>query len=98
MHGTRLKSHAKADFTQFRPIFATVPFWVDAPDIMVRLTLPRWNTNSLNASANQTNVGRIGDLNFDGSYRYFAEAQKDNVDQLKLGISVRIGGLCIDST
>jgi hypothetical protein len=95
MQGTRLKSHVQVDLAQFRPIFTTVPFWVEAPELLVRLTLPRWNTHSVNVSARRSDVGRMEECRFDGFYRYFTEARKNNIDQLKIDIKVCIGGRCI---
>ena len=71
--------------TKFRPDATTVSFWIEGPDIQLRLMLPRWNTRSLySAPHRNTDIGRIGSLRMDASYSYFAEVHPESVDQLKL--------------
>ncbi|KAA1471307.1 hypothetical protein DENSPDRAFT_799140 [Dentipellis sp. KUC8613] len=65
----------------------TIPFVVDAPDIRVSLTLPRWNTHSLHAIEPTTHIGRIGLLRVEGSYLYFAEVREENIEQLRLNFT-----------
>jgi hypothetical protein len=88
LRGIGTKSRVQVDSNQFRPISSTIPFWVDAPNVMFHLTLPRWNTHSLRV-AFRREIGRIGDFRLSGYYRYFSEARQDNLDQLKLDIHVR---------
>ena len=76
------------DSTTFRPISSVVPFSFVAPDLSVSLTLPRWNTHSINP---RPEIGRIGELCVTGSYRYFSDVRPDNVDKLRLDIDVGSG-------
>ena len=76
-------------FTKYRPEASTVSFWLEAPDLYVDLSLPRWNTCSLYSTPDRDQVGRIGMFNMSGSYRYFAEVKPDNADQLKLEFTGR---------
>ena len=71
-------------FTKYRPEASTVSFWLEVPDVFVDLSLPRWNISSLYPTPDRSQVGRIGMLNMNGSYRYFAEVKPDNIDELKL--------------
>lgn len=64
-------------------------FWIESPDVQVRLSLPRWNTRSLySAPHRNSDIGRIGFLRLDASYSYFAEVHPENIDQLKLSFTV----------
>ncbi|TFY67887.1 hypothetical protein EVG20_g3774 [Dentipellis fragilis] len=72
---------------RYMPASTTIPFVVDAPDIHVSLTLPRWNTHSLHAIEPTTHIGRIGLLRVEGSYLYFAEIREENIEQLRLTFS-----------
>ncbi|KAH9935463.1 uncharacterized protein B0H18DRAFT_1114206 [Fomitopsis serialis] len=89
LHGMRLSSVVQIPLVWYRPETTTVSFRLEIPDASVRLTLPRWNTYSLYPSPDRTNVGRIGFLTLDGSYRYHADVREYNVDQLKLDFAAR---------
>ncbi|KAI0645908.1 hypothetical protein C8Q79DRAFT_910949 [Trametes meyenii] len=88
LRGTHLTNGIHMPFNKYRPDATAVSFWIEAPDVYVNLSLPRWNISSLTATPDRTQVGRIGMLNMKGSYRYFAEVSPDHVDQLKLDFSV----------
>lgn len=68
---------------------------MDAPDVGVRLSLPRWNTHSLYPIPHRTDIGRIGNLHLNASYRYFAEVNPEHVDQLVLNFTVRANMLSL---
>ncbi|KAI0705009.1 hypothetical protein C8T65DRAFT_728083 [Cerioporus squamosus] len=87
--GTHFTHGAHMPFNKYRPEATTVSFWIEAPDVYVDLTLPRWNIASLYPTPDRSQVGRIGMFNMKGSYRYFAEVQKEHVDQLKLEFAGR---------
>ncbi|KAI0958666.1 hypothetical protein AcV7_004416 [Taiwanofungus camphoratus] len=89
LRGTYLNSGARIPFLQYRPEGTSISFWIEAPDIAVSLSLPRWNTYSLYPTPDRSDIGRIGLLHIDSSYRYFAEVREENVDQLKLDFSAR---------
>ncbi|KZT72059.1 hypothetical protein DAEQUDRAFT_664662 [Daedalea quercina L-15889] len=89
LHGMRLSSAVQIPLVRLRPADTTVSFRLEVPDVSVRLTLPRWNTYSLYTFPDRTNVGRIGFLTLDGSYRYHADVREYNVDQLKLDFAAR---------
>ncbi|KAH9839543.1 uncharacterized protein C8Q71DRAFT_517238 [Rhodofomes roseus] len=89
LHGMRLSTIVQIPLVKFRPEATTVSFRLEAPDMSIRLTLPRWNTYSLYPTPDRTNVGRIGFLSLDGSYRYHADVREYNVDQLKLDFAAR---------
>lgn len=87
IRGGSLNTSVEIDSTTFRPISSVVPFSFMTPELMVSLTLPRWNTHSMNL---RPEVGRIGELSITGSYRYFSDVRPDNVDKLHLNIDVRM--------
>ncbi|KAH9929533.1 uncharacterized protein BXZ73DRAFT_47994 [Epithele typhae] len=89
LHGTHFTLGAQMPFTKYRPDVTTVSFWLEVPDVYVDLSLPRWNIFSMFATPDRSQVGRIGMLNMNGSYRYFAETKPDNVDQLTLNFTGR---------
>ncbi|OSD07084.1 hypothetical protein PYCCODRAFT_793525 [Trametes coccinea BRFM310] len=89
LRGTHLTNGIHMPFNKYRPEATTVSFWIDAPDVNVSLSLPRWNITSLYATPDRSQVGRIGMLSLKGSYRYFAEVKPEHVDQLKLDFSGR---------
>jgi len=86
MRGASLKTSVEIDSTTFRPLSSVVPFSVMVPDLLISLNLPRWNTHSMNL---RPEIGRIGELNVTGSYRYFSDVRLDNVDKLLVNINVR---------
>jgi len=85
IRGASLKASVEIDSTAFRPVSSVVPFSFVAPDLLVSLTLPRWNTHSMNL---RPEIGRIGEFSVTGSYRYFSDVRPDNVDKLRLDIDV----------
>ena len=89
LRGTRFSLGAHMPFVKYRPEASSVSFWLEVPDVYVDLSLPRWNTSSLYATPDRSQVGRIGMLNLHGSYRYYAEVKPDNVDQLKLDFAAK---------
>ncbi|CAL1706934.1 unnamed protein product [Somion occarium] len=89
LRGTRLMNTAKIPLTKFRPVSTAVAFFMDAPDIAVSLSLPRWNTHNLYPGPHRSDIGRVGRLRLDGSYRYYAEVHPEYVDQLVLDFTAR---------
>ncbi|KAF7288717.1 hypothetical protein HMN09_01377700 [Mycena chlorophos] len=86
---TRLRSVVHIPSDTFRPESTTVPFSIEAPDLAVNLSLPRWNTWALHAPKDGNSIGKVRVLKFEGSYRYFSDVAVDHVEQLKLNITVR---------
>ncbi|KZT11041.1 uncharacterized protein LAESUDRAFT_741340 [Laetiporus sulphureus 93-53] len=89
LRGTHLVNAIRIPLSQYRPEATTVSFWIEVPDVAVALTLPRWNTNSIYPTPDRSDVGRVGVLTINGSYRYHAEVSDENIDQLKLDIRAR---------
>lgn len=91
LYGKKLQSYVFVPMIRYRPETTTVSFWIEAPDVQARLTLPRWNTRSLySAPHRNTDIGRIGLFRLDASYSYFADVHPENIDQLKLSFTVNI--------
>ncbi|TBU47302.1 hypothetical protein BD309DRAFT_511415 [Dichomitus squalens] len=91
LRGTHFTHGLHMPFTKYRPNASTVSFWIEAPDIFVDLSLPRWNIFSLFPTPDRNQVGHLGMLNMSGSYRYFADVKPENADQLKLEFAGRDG-------
>jgi hypothetical protein len=75
---------------RFRPESNNVPFWIEAPNVTVKLTLPKWNTHYMHANSRQGDIGVLGLLRLDGSYQYFTGIRDGDIDQLKLGFNVSV--------
>lgn len=89
LRGGNLRHRADIPSNVFRPHITSIPFTVEAPDIVVLLSLPRWNTHSsLTTRKNGSPIGKIGLLRLSGSYLYHSEVREGNLEQLKLRISV----------
>jgi hypothetical protein len=86
--GTRLKSFTEIPSDTFRPESTTIPFSIELPDVSLNLSLPRWNTWALHAPKDGSSIAKVRVLKADGFYRYFSEVRDDNVEQLKLTITV----------
>ncbi|KIL66260.1 hypothetical protein M378DRAFT_192008 [Amanita muscaria Koide BX008] len=71
----------------FRPEKTTVSFAVEVPDPLLKMSLPRWNTNALHAPKSGNTLGRAVSVRLDGSYLYFSQVKDDHVDQLQLKIT-----------
>ncbi|KDQ57525.1 hypothetical protein JAAARDRAFT_69639 [Jaapia argillacea MUCL 33604] len=89
LRGSSLKTRVEILSNKFRPVSTTVPFCIEAPHAKLSLTLPKWNTHSINATRHRTDFGQIGQMRLDGSYMYYAEVRPDNVEQLKLDFTGR---------
>ncbi|THU95661.1 hypothetical protein K435DRAFT_829044 [Dendrothele bispora CBS 962.96] len=84
LSGARLQTIVKIPSNIFRPYSTIVSFSVDVPNAAINLSLPRWNTNALHSPKEGNNVAHLGFLRIDGSYLYYSEVRKGNVEQLKL--------------
>ncbi|KAI0314094.1 hypothetical protein OF83DRAFT_1165342 [Amylostereum chailletii] len=83
-NGLSLRSEVSIPSGKYRPLSTTITFDVNAPDILVNLTLPKWSTHQLIASEPTTKLGTVGLLRLNGSYLYFSDVRPDNVEQLRL--------------
>lgn len=75
---------------KYRPLSTTIPFNIEAPNVMVSLTLPKWSAHSLLASAPVETLGRFERLRLEGSYQYFSDRRVDNIERLRLHFIVRV--------
>ena len=75
---------------KFRPSWTSFPFSIVAPDVTLSLTLPKWSTHRLQTMEPITKLMTVGLLRLDGSYLYFSDVREENVDQLRLNITVRV--------
>ncbi|KAF8577934.1 hypothetical protein K439DRAFT_1363574, partial [Ramaria rubella] len=86
LRGSKLHSTAELLSVVFRPQHNMIPFWIEAPNMDLSLTLPKWNTHSMFASSRTTDFGRVGLIRVDASFLYFSETLPEYIDQLKLDI------------
>ena len=91
LYGAHLTQTLTIPLHKYRPECVTVSFDIDAPDIGVSLTLPKWNTHSLFGKPHRSSeLGRIGEFHVGMSYCYFSDVHPENVDQLKLMFTVSL--------
>ncbi|KAE9411411.1 hypothetical protein BT96DRAFT_961320 [Gymnopus androsaceus JB14] len=87
--GSRMKFNTTIPSNVYRPESTTIPFSIDIPDVSLRLSLPRWNTNALHAPKDGNTLAKVGSFRLNGSYMYFAEVHEDHIEQLELTMKVR---------
>ncbi|KAF9465079.1 hypothetical protein BDZ94DRAFT_1351083 [Collybia nuda] len=87
--GAHFSMKVEIPSTTYRPEWTTVPFTIEAPDISMGFSLPRWNTNALHAPTDGNSIAKLGLVRLKGSYQYFAEVRDDYVEQLKLDFTAQ---------
>ena len=90
LRGASLRNENIIMSDKFRPAWTSFPFSIVAPDVTLSLTLPKWSTHRLQTMEPITKLITVGLLRLDGSYLYFSDVREENVDQLRLNISVRV--------
>jgi hypothetical protein len=89
LRGRRLRNEVRIPSNVWRPEATNITISLEAPDVSINLSLPRWNTHALHAPSLGTEISRIGLLRLNSSYRYFSDVKEDHVEQLKMDIMVR---------
>ncbi|KAF8893814.1 hypothetical protein BD779DRAFT_1669348 [Infundibulicybe gibba] len=89
LRGALLHHFVEIPSVTFRPESTSIPFYVEVPNMSIDFSLPRWHTHTLYAPRDGANLGRVGYLRINGSYRYYASVREDNVEQLQLNFDVR---------
>lgn len=89
VYGHRMDAYVAVGATQYRPEYSVVPFSIRARDIRVELCVPLWDTHRSFNADQVLEVGKIGELNVNGSYRYYAEPKPDHQETLLLHLQVR---------
>jgi hypothetical protein len=87
MQGPRLHHEAQIPANIYLPEATLIPFIVEAQHLSFALSLPRWNTR---ASKYANRMGRVGFCLMVASYRYYADVHEENIEQLRLDITVRL--------
>lgn len=90
-YGPRLDAYIAVSATQYRPEFSVVPFSVEARDIRVEIGLPLWDTHRGVDGTLDVEIGKIGDISVEGSYRFYAEPRPDHQETLTLHLEVSLG-------
>ncbi|KAF4598557.1 hypothetical protein EYR38_006961 [Pleurotus pulmonarius] len=89
LKGTHWKTEVTVPSNKFRPDTTCIPIISEAPNVSINLSLPKWNTNALDAPKEGNNIGHVGLFRLDASYRYYAEVKEGNVEQLQLDLKAR---------
>jgi hypothetical protein len=89
-YGPRLDAYIAVSATQYRPEFSVIPFSVEAQDIRVDLGVPPWDTHRGVDGSQDVEIGKIGHLSLDGSYRFYAEPKPDHQETLALHVEVSL--------
>jgi hypothetical protein len=98
LQGSTLSSDIEIPAIRFRPESTTIPFFVQAPDVRLSMTLPGWHTQSSFGTPDTCNIGKIGSLEVRGSYLYYTQVAPDHVETLNLTIKVRDDTMpCLDN-
>ena len=93
LHGEALRTIVLIPSNRFRPLDNVVSFQVDAPDIGIDLTLPKWNTHTFCPPEQLSKTARLSSLVVNASFRYHSEVHSELVDELTLDIKVGLLGL-----
>ncbi|KAI9437708.1 hypothetical protein H4582DRAFT_1957102, partial [Lactarius indigo] len=88
LRGARLRNENTIVSDKFRPAWTSFPFSIDAPDVILSLTLPKWSTHRLQTMEPITKLMTVGLLRLDGSYLYYSDVREENVDQLRLSFTL----------
>lgn len=94
VYGPRLDAYIAVSATQYRPEFSVVPFTIEGQDFKVDLGIPRWDTHRFMTDNQTLEVGKIGKLTAEGSYRYYSEPKPEHQETLKLHLEVSQYYLC----
>ncbi|KAF9268932.1 hypothetical protein L218DRAFT_892586 [Marasmius fiardii PR-910] len=86
LSGSRLQNRTTLPSNMFRPEHTQVSFFVEIPDVSLRLSLPRWNIHAPHAPQDGSSLARVGSLTIRGSYLYYAEVHEENIEQLKMNL------------
>lgn len=81
--GPRLDAYVAVDSSRYRPEFSVVPFTIDAKNVVVSVSLPKWDTHR-SFGKPLWEVGKVGDIMVAGSYRYYSKPSPDHIEKLKL--------------
>ena len=73
----------------YLPEATTIPFTVDIPSASICMSLPKWNTQFLYNLGKEHRVLQAIKFRIDGTYHYWAEVHPNNIEQLKIAMSVR---------
>ena len=90
IHGEQLRVDVTVPANIFRPYSTKVPFSINAPNVSLSLTLPRWNTHALGSTTSFDKVLWVQTLCIDTTYNYFSEVREECVDSLIMSIRVAI--------
>ncbi|KAH7927135.1 hypothetical protein BV22DRAFT_1193843 [Leucogyrophana mollusca] len=83
----RLTTKVIIPSNKYHPEATTIPFSLVVSDVLVCLSLPRWNTQFLYAPGREHRVIHAESFQVDASYHYFAEVHPENIEQLRLNIT-----------
>ncbi|KAH7913899.1 hypothetical protein BJ138DRAFT_527505 [Hygrophoropsis aurantiaca] len=82
----RLSNHVTIPSNKYRPDATTIPFTLNVSDVLISLSLPKWNTQFLYAPGHEHRVLHADSFRVNASYHYFADVHPEHIEQLKLDI------------
>ncbi|KAF9475774.1 hypothetical protein BDN70DRAFT_996181 [Pholiota conissans] len=88
LKGPHLKSLTTIPLSEFRPEMTSISFDVVANDLVVNISLPRWNTHASHMPSDGVSLLRTVSFSLEGSYLYFATVHQENVEQLRLDFTL----------
>ena len=89
LRGPSFQFQIQIPITSFRPETNTLHFFLEAPDVLLDLSLPRWSTHALHIPKEGINVWKAAFIRLDGIFHFSPEVCQDFVEQLRIQISVR---------
>lgn len=88
--GDLLSGTASIPSNIFRPNSTTIPFDMSIEPFALSLALPRWNTNALHMPSDGNSIAHARAFEIKGSYCYMSDVHRENVEQLKLELTVSL--------
>jgi len=92
LQGERLDASVVIPSNRFRPESIHVQMSIEAPNLSVDFSLPRWNTRAAYIPKEGCNLAKIRLLVLKASYLYYTETREDFVDHLTLNFEVSLFG------
>jgi hypothetical protein len=89
LRGHRFKVESVIPSNRYRPDFTDINFSLEIPGVTITMFLPRWHTHALYSPEGGNSVADCSHAKVDGLFRYYSEVKDDNIDHLKLNITLK---------
>ncbi|KAL8281144.1 hypothetical protein RQP46_006502 [Phenoliferia psychrophenolica] len=87
--GPRLVAEVSIPSDHYRMECSTVSFKVIMSTVVLSMSLPDWNTHNAFLTDNTRTFATTPELAIDGNYRFYANANPDNVERLAIAVKCR---------